>query len=153
MNENVIAAERFNPQLRNALAAILDTMIPADSEFSAPSAGSEAIVNDVIQTMTGSSADEIVDLLRTLQETHGKPFNELDDEDRWRVFVDLERSNPHTLRVLGGLALQCYYRNDETLVSLGMEARTPFPLGHKVADGDWSLLNPVRARGKIYREV
>ena len=37
--------------------------------------------------------------------------------------------------------------------SLGMEARPPFPKGYEVEQGDWSLLDPVRARPKMYREV
>jgi hypothetical protein len=35
--------------------------------------------------------------------------------------------------------------------SLGMEPRAPFPKGFEVEQGDWSLLDPVRARPKLYR--
>jgi hypothetical protein len=34
-----------------------------------------------------------------------------------------------------------------------MEARPPFPKGHEVEQGDWSLLDPVRMRPKLYREA
>jgi hypothetical protein len=37
--------------------------------------------------------------------------------------------------------------------SIGMEARPPFPKGHELEQGDWSLLEPVRARGRIWRRV
>jgi hypothetical protein len=37
--------------------------------------------------------------------------------------------------------------------SLGMEPRPPFPTGHEVEQGDWSLLDPVRKRAKFYRDV
>ena len=37
--------------------------------------------------------------------------------------------------------------------SLGMEPRPPFRKGFEVEQGEWSLLEPVRARGRIYREV
>jgi hypothetical protein len=37
--------------------------------------------------------------------------------------------------------------------SLGMEARPPFPQGYEVPEGDWSMLDPVRARGSIYKKV
>jgi hypothetical protein len=34
-----------------------------------------------------------------------------------------------------------------------MEARPPYPKGYQVVQGDLSLLEPVRARGKIYRDA
>ena len=45
------------------------------------------------------------------------------------------------------------YRDDRVLRSLGMEPRPPFPKGFEVEQGDWSLLEPVKRRGKLYREV
>lgn len=45
-----------------------------------------------------------------------------------------------------------YYRDDRILVSLGMEARAPFPTGNTVKEGDWSLLGPVRASPPIWRQ-
>ena len=44
------------------------------------------------------------------------------------------------------VVLQCYYRDDRVLRSLGLELRPPFPKGHVLPDGDWSLLDPVKAR-------
>jgi hypothetical protein len=37
--------------------------------------------------------------------------------------------------------------------SLGMEARAPFPKGFEVPAGDYDLLDPVRARGPIWRDA
>ena len=37
--------------------------------------------------------------------------------------------------------------------SLGMEPRPLFPKGFEVEQGDWSLLDPVRARPKLYRDA
>jgi hypothetical protein len=34
-----------------------------------------------------------------------------------------------------------------------MEPRPPFPEGFEVEEGDWSLLDPVRARPKLYRDA
>jgi len=39
------------------------------------------------------------------------------------------------------------------MLSLGQEPRPPFPKGHVVEQGDWSLLDPVRARPPMYRVV
>ena len=48
---------------------------------------------------------------------------------------------------------RCYYRDDRVMRSIGMELRPPFPRGFDVAPGDWSLLDPVRARGRIWRDA
>ena len=44
------------------------------------------------------------------------------------------------------VVLQCYYRDDRVLRSLGLELRAPFPQGYVLEQGDWSLLDPVKAR-------
>ena len=44
------------------------------------------------------------------------------------------------------VVLQCYYRDDRVLRSLGLELRAPFPKGYTLEQGDWALLDPVKAR-------
>ncbi len=44
------------------------------------------------------------------------------------------------------VVLQCYYRDDRVLRSLGLELRAPFPKGYALEQGDWALLDPVKAR-------
>ena len=65
------------------------------------------------------------------------------------------------LRARGGAAvaalarviLQCYYRDDRVVRSLGLEPRAPFPKGHTLEQGDWTLLDPVGARPKMWRDA
>lgn len=153
MTENLIAAEKLNPSHRPVLQALLDTMIPANQELSAPSGGTEEIVDDVVATLTGNSVELVTSFLDKLTTLEGGSFAELDASSRWQQFKELERTDGHAIRVLGGILLQCYYRNDAVLQSLGMDARSPFPQGNEVGQGDWSLLEPVKRRGKLYREV
>ena len=154
MNEKVIATENLEAGLRSTFSALLDTMIPANEELNAPSAGIDEIVSDVVRSMSGSNAPIIVSAMLTrLKERSSTRFEDLSAEDRWQVFSELQQTDGQTLRTLGGILLQCYYRNDQVLESLGLEARSPFPLGNEVEQGDWSLLDPVKARGSFYREV
>ena len=51
------------------------------------------------------------------------------------------------------VVLQCYYRDDRVVRSLGLEPRPPYPKGHVLEDGDWSLLDPVRARPPMWRRA
>ena len=55
------------------------------------------------------------------------------------------------MRALTGLVVQCYYRDDRVMADLQMDPRPPHPQGYAVPEGDWSLLDPVRAREKMYR--
>lgn len=153
MNEKVIATEKFDSQLRRTLVALLDTLIPANDEFGAPSAGSDPIVADVVQSMSGDAPTIVSEMLTRLNEQSAVRFEDLDADARWQSFATLQRTDGHALRTLGSILLQCYYRNDQVLESLGLEARSPFPLGNEVEQGDWTLLDPVKARGPLYREV
>ncbi len=51
------------------------------------------------------------------------------------------------------VVLQCYYRDDRVLRSLGLELRAPFPQGYALEQGDWSLLDPVKARSPSLRRA
>ena len=153
MNDKVIASEKFDSQLRRTLVALLDTMIPANDEFDAPSAGTDDIVSDVVQSMSGDAPTVVGEMLTRLNEKSSARFEDLDTTARWHAFTELQRTEGYALRTLSGVLLQCYYRNDQVLESLGMEARSPFPLGNEVEQGDWSLLDPVKARDPFYREV
>ena len=67
--------------------------------------------------------------------------------------AQLRDQRSEALKSLTSVILQCYYRDDRVMRSLGMEPRPPFPKGLEVEQGDWSLLDPVRERPKFYREV
>ncbi|MEK9859749.1 MAG: hypothetical protein VW809_16600, partial [Deltaproteobacteria bacterium] len=51
------------------------------------------------------------------------------------------------------LVFECYYQHQSVLGVLKMNARAPFPEGHKVKKGDLKLLDPVIKKGRIYMEV
>lgn len=153
MNDKIIATENFDAELRRTLIALLDTMIPTSDEFNAPSAGTDDIVRDVERSMSASAQTVVSEMLLRLNERSTARFEELNAEERWQAFSELQQTDGQALRTLAGILLQCYYRNDQVLESLGMEARSPFPLGNEVEQGDWSLLDPVKARGSFYREV
>ena len=57
------------------------------------------------------------------------------------------------MRTLAQQTVTCYYQNDRVLEAIGVGARPPFPEGYQVPSGDLSLLEPVRGRGRIYREA
>ena len=50
-------------------------------------------------------------------------------------------------------ALNNQYSDDRVLRSLGLELRAPFPKGYALEQGDWALLDPVRARAGTLRRA
>jgi hypothetical protein len=135
-----------------SLRYLAEIMIPASAEFSVPSAADEVIFSDILGSF-GRDADHVVTVLRTLDELAGGAFADLDPPARDTVAARLRETGGQALRYLNRIILQCYYRDDRVMRSLGMEARPPFPRGFEVEQGDWSLLDPVRARPRLYREV
>jgi hypothetical protein len=64
----------------------------------------------------------------------------------------LQHTPDAALRAFMTVVVQCYYRDDRVLVSIGSEPRPPYPEGYDLEPGDWTLLEPVRSRGRLYRE-
>ena len=81
----------------------------------------------------------------------GRPLASLDPARREAVAMELRAKGGATVAALTRVVLQCYYRDDRVVRSLGLEPRPPYPKGHALDDGDWSLLDPVRARPPMWR--
>ena len=92
-------------------------------------------------------------MLQRLDGLAGGPFADLDTQRRDAIAADLRQTGGGALAYLTRIILQCYYRDDRVMRSLGMEPRPPYPKGFEVEQGDWSLLDPVRARPKLYRDA
>jgi hypothetical protein len=97
--------------------------------------------------------DHVVAVLRTLDALAGGVFADLEPPRREAVAAGLRETGGDALMYLTRIVLQCYYRDDRVMRALGMEIRPPFPKGFEVEQGDWSLLEPVRARPPFFREV
>jgi hypothetical protein len=91
--------------------------------------------------------------LAHLAKLSGGAFADLEPQRRNEVAAAFRETGGAPLAALVRVVLLCYYRDDRVMRSLGQEPRPPFPKGHVVEQGDWSLLDPVRARPPIYRRV
>ena len=83
----------------------------------------------------------------------GKPLAELDPLRRDVVAKEFRANGGTAAATLVRVVLQCYYRDDRVLRSLGLELRAPFPKGYTLEQGDWSLLDPVKARAPMLRRA
>jgi hypothetical protein len=137
---------------RDDLRAIAAAMIPASAEFDVPGADDPAIQADIITTL-GRDASLVREALDQLARLAGQPLASLAPARRNTVTAQLRAKGGDAVMTLTRVVLQCYYRDDRVVRSLGLEPRPPYPQGHVLEDGDWSLLDPVRARPPMWRRA
>jgi hypothetical protein len=146
------ADHSLTPTQRDDLRAIAAMIIPASAEFDVPGADDPAIQADIITTLD-RDADAVREALDLLAHLAGQPLAELDPARREAVATELRATGGEAVTTLTRVILQCYYRDDRVVRSLGLEPRPPYPQGHVLEDGDWSLLDPVRARPPMWRRA
>jgi len=129
------------------LRCIAGMMIPASTEFDVPGADDAAIFADIIGTM-GRDTAHVKDALAGVAGVAS-----MDAARREAVVLAFRERRGAAAATLSRVILQCYYRDDRVIRSLGLEPRAPFPKGHTLEQGDWSLLDPVRKRPKMWRDA
>jgi hypothetical protein len=127
-------------------------MVPASAEYRVPGADDEAIFADIVRSL-GRDRDAVRRALAMLREMAGGDFSGLDEAKAEATAMALLGRGGSEMAALGRAVLQCYYRDDRVFVALGLEPRPPFPKGHDLQQGDWSLLDGVRDRPRMWRDV
>ena len=142
----------LSPVQSRDLRRIAGLMIPASDEFGVPGADDAAIFDDILRSL-GRDRDDVRTALARLAELAGGSLADLDPARQEAVAETFLALDAPTVATLGRVILQCYYRDDRVVRSLGLEPRPPFPKGHTLEQGDWSLLDPVRIRPKMWRDA
>jgi hypothetical protein len=142
----------LTPRQRQDLRTVAAMIIPASAEYRVPGADDDLVQADILATL-GRDTAPVAAALDHLARLAGMPLAELDPAARDGVAKIFRAEGGGPAATLVRVVLQCYYRDDRVLHSLGLEPRAPFPKGHVLADGDWSLLDPVKARARKMREV
>jgi hypothetical protein len=138
-------------QIRD-LRALAGAIIPSSTVYDVPGADDDRIFDDILRSLE-RDRDDICRALAHLGSLSQGAFADLGTERRAEVAGRFRQSGGAPLAALVRVVLLCYYRDDRVMRSLGQEPRPPFPKGHVVEQGDWSLLDPVRARPPMYRTV
>lgn len=142
----------LTPTQCDDLRVIAGMMIPESREYDVPGADDAAVQADILATL-GRDADSVRAALDLVARLAGSPLAQLDDPSRDAVAREFRRSGGAPAAALIRVILQCYYRDDRVLRSLNLELRPPFPMGYELEQGDWSLLDPVKARPAMWRKA
>jgi hypothetical protein len=134
------------------LRALARMIIPPSETYGVPGADDELIFRDICKSLERDFED-VCRALADLRGLSGGAFADLSPARRAEVANAFREKGGAPLSHLVRIVLLCYYRDDRVMQSLGQEARSPFPKGHVVEQGDYALLDPVRARPPIWRKV
>ena len=146
------AENMLSTRQRDDLRVIAAMMIPASAEYKVPGADDAAIQADILATL-GRDASHVSEALDHLAHLAGAPLADVDAVGREAIAKEFRATGGAAAATLIRVVLQCYYRDDRVLRSLGLELRPPFPKGYVLEQGDWSLLEPVKARPPMWRRA
>ncbi|WP_156135537.1 hypothetical protein [Novosphingobium malaysiense] len=130
---------------RNSLKALVDRMIPADEACGIPGAGDTAIFDRLVAALCtdGQFPDGLGAMIAACSQ----------DEPLEQQINCARNEHAPVFQALTTALARTFYRDDRVMRALGMEVRAPYPKGFEIAEGDWSLLAPVRERGSIWRDA
>ncbi|MEM7359198.1 MAG: gluconate 2-dehydrogenase subunit 3 family protein [Pseudomonadota bacterium] len=138
-----------------ALRVIAGTIIPASEHYQIPGADDESIFNTIVAIAREQGDDTLKRQLTELQtrchDRHQCAVEELSPQDRTALLKD--SSHARFLYRMIHLTANAYYQDGRVLASMDLKDEPPFPGGHDVPEGDWSLLDPVREREPFYTKV
>ena len=142
------------------LTTLLDTILPPSADGRLPGAGSAALVRHVARTA------ERMPMLQTVVEyglsgigerarqRNAAGWDALSTEERAAVVREFTAENGFFLPGFLFIVYSGYYVDPVVVRTLGLEPRPPHPAGYPVDTDELdALLEPVRRRGKMYREV
>ena len=144
-------AELTSTEMRD-LRRLAAYMLPADAAYGVPAADDEAIFGDIVHSL-GRDRNAVREALAMLREIAGGDFVGLDETEAEAAAMTLLSREDPVVMALGRAVLQCYYRDDRVMRALGLEPRPPYPKGRVVEQGDWPLLDAVRGRPRMWRDI
>ncbi|KMK64894.1 hypothetical protein [Puniceibacterium sp. IMCC21224] len=140
--------------MTDPLTALLDTLLPGDGT-DWPAAGAQGLA----ARMTELAADLPggAEALDTVLGALPDGFSGLDAAPREDILREIETNMPERFDAVVTAAYNAYYTNPairDVIERLsGYENRPPQPLGYTLEPFDESLLDAVKARGPIWRQV
>lgn len=142
----------LSPMETEDLRCLAGMIVPASAKYDVPGADDATIFADIVGSL-GRDADRVRAALARLGALAGGSFVAQTPAQRAELAETFRAEGGADVAALTRVVLLCYYRDDRVMRSLGLEPRPPFPKGHELEQGDWSLLDPVRARKPFWRQV
>ena len=145
----------FTDGQRATLDAVLPMIIPASADGTMPSAADVDFLPWLAEYAPDSVAaiQTALDRIDAVAQESGDAFAAMNSASRQGVINTLFEKEPRSLGPLGDQVMACYYSDDKVLTAIGANPGPPFPDGNTVDQADLSLLDPVKERGKVWRDA
>lgn len=154
MSDTIGSDNPYSTDHRLVLRKLAGLVIPPSAEHNIPGADDDEIFARIL-AFAVPHASHVKTMLDTLGDRavkrHDASFLELDKDDQINLLKD--SASTGLLEMLIHMTATCYYQDGRVLESIDLKSTPPFPGGHEVDQGDWSLLDPVRAREPFYKKV
>jgi Gluconate 2-dehydrogenase subunit 3 len=152
-------AQGFTAEQEDMLHALLDEVIPPSADGRLPGAGGLDLIGHVVRTVRQMPmlAPVVQYGLSAIAELAGTRSADgwagLSRAERSALLAEFAAGDQLFMPALLFLAYSGYYQHPRVVEALGLEARPPHPQGYAMEPFDTTLLDAVRRRGKIYRDV
>ena len=133
------------------LGEVAGTMVPADAALGMPGADDPAILADTARSV-GRDLPLVREALAANTAKAAGNCAGLARAKREALINAWYAAGGTAAVALGRAILAAYYRDDRVLKAVGHEARAPFPKGHTLEQGDWSLVEVVKKRPAFWRD-
>jgi hypothetical protein len=133
---------------RTIFRRLVGIMIPSEPEMALPCADDPLIFDDCLSSL-GRDATAICTIIAELLLSG---FVDLSDEAAELAAMALLRESRVEVQTLSRVVVAAYYRDDRVMLAYGREPRPPFPRGHTLVQGDWGLLEVVKAKPPLWRD-
>lgn len=149
--ENQFSMRPLSADELTTLRIIAGQMIPENADMNLPGADDDTIFHDLASSLERDT-EKVRQAIMVLHEAHDG-FVQSSPSVRLSMLTAFRAAYPALAAVFEMVIAQCYYRDDRVMRAIGMEPRPPFPLGFELAPGNFALLDPVRSRGRKYRDA
>lgn len=154
MAELITSDGAFTENQRHVLQVIANMMIPASGAL--PAATDAQIFPGILERFAENTeaTEQICDhILTAAVQQFDADFGTLGEIQSECVVNEFRDKQPELVRFIQICVASCYYKDSRVMASLGVRDGPPHPGGYPVDRTEWSLLEPVRVMGKIYRKV
>lgn len=147
----------FSDEEKATLASVLDEIIPPSPDGRLPGAGALGLAGYIEQALerTPELRPVIARGLSAIRDLASRrssqSFAALSGPHRLEVLNELASTEPGFLPGLIFHGYSGYYQNGRVVEALGLEPRPPYPQGYEVEPTDFTLLDAVRQRPRLYR--
>ena len=130
--------------------AVIDTLLPGVTEANGVTAPPASAVG--IWPLVESERN--LRIMAAIAQAAGgeEAFRTGTDDFRIRILKRIEATNAPDFGAFVTAVLTRYYEHPQVISAFGWPSRPPQPEGHEMPEFDEKLLDPVKARGEIWRK-